>query len=309
MLFSVGATAEVTLNTRAVKAPERLLMDIKQVANKRLVAVGERGHIIVSDDLGESWSQKLVPTEALLTKLFFLDGQTGWAVGHEQNILFTNDAGETWTLQHASKNLDQPAFFDIWFKNKQQGIAIGAYGLYMQTENGGVTWEPVYQATLEDEEIGFPHFYSVAALDDGETLVMAGELGFLAISSDLGQNWRKLDSPYDGSFFNVQALNEQTLVIMGLRGHVFKSVNLGESWNQIETNTIAVLQESTKLADGRLLIVGTDGAQLISDDNGDSFKLSQRSDRVHLANAIALDQDTVLLVGIKGVLKTNFNEQ
>ncbi|MCW9000333.1 MAG: YCF48-related protein, partial [Kangiellaceae bacterium] len=186
----IGAEApETTENQRSVeaaKASEKLLMDIKQAANNRLVAVGERGHILVSDDEGSSWRQVIVPTQSLLTPHFFIDEKVGWAVGHKQVILKTEDAGESWSVQYQNDNLDQPALFDIWFRNSRNGIATGAYGLYLKTDDGGATWEEVYQDSLEDMEIGFPHFYSIAHEKKSGKLFMAAELGMLAVSDDLG---------------------------------------------------------------------------------------------------------------------------
>ncbi len=305
-LQGVFAVAE-ELNTQAVKAPHRLLMDIKQIASNRLVAVGERGHILVSDDAGQNWQQKLVPTEALLTKLFFIDEKNGWAIGHEQTILTPTNAVDTCVLQHHSKSLDQPALFDVWFNDPQNGLAVGAYGLYLATTDGGDSWNSIHQSDLEDYEIGFPHFYSLTYQKTTKTLYMAGELGFLAKSEDLGATWQKLDSPYDGSFFNIASLPSGDLLVMGLRGHLFKSSDNGSSWKEIETGTISVLQELVILPEGRLLIVGTDGTQLLSDNMGDSVSLIQRPDRVHLANAVVLNKNKILLVGIQGVIRANFD--
>ncbi|TQV76585.1 hypothetical protein FLL45_01105 [Aliikangiella marina] len=292
------------LNTQAPRASERLLMDIKRIINNRLVAVGERGHILISDDQGETWRQILVPTETLLTKLFFVDDKTGWAIGHDQTILKTENAGEEWRIQYESDNLDQPALFDIWFSDKNNGIAVGAYGLYLKTNDGGDSWEDVYQESLENEEIGFPHFYSIVQDGAAGRLYIAGELGFLAFSEDNGDTWQMAESPYDGSFFNAMVTPDNALLLMGLRGHLFRSSDQGETWSEVETGTISGLQESVILDDKRLLIVGSDGTQLISDDYGKTVQLIQRSDRIHLAHALSLLDGQIMLVGIQGAIKT-----
>lgn len=294
---------ETELNTLAVKASQRLLMDIKEIYNGRLITVGERGHILVSDDQGERWRQIRIPSEALLTKIYFTSDKVGWAIGHEQTILKTTNAGETWELQHSSDNLDQPALFDAWFSDEQNGIVVGAYGLYLKTNDGGKNWQEVYQQNLEDEEIGFPHFYSLTFDNKTNNLLMAGELGFLAKSMDKGETWQKLTSPYDGSFFNIAFLPDGGVLLMGLRGHLFRSSDVGESWQEIDSGTISGLQESVVLNDGRVLVVGSDGTQLLSSDEGKTFALLQRADRVHLASAISTSDKEVLLVGIKGILK------
>src|SRR5262249_10578900 len=63
-------------------------------AGQRLVAVGDRGIIVLSDDRGASWTQaQYVPTQALLTGVCFIDAQHGVAVGHDEVIVTTADAG------------------------------------------------------------------------------------------------------------------------------------------------------------------------------------------------------------------------
>ncbi len=70
-------------------------------AGDRIVAVGEFGHVIYSDDKGATWTQaRTVPTQSTLTAVFFADAKTGWAAGHDRTIIATTDGGETWTLQY-----------------------------------------------------------------------------------------------------------------------------------------------------------------------------------------------------------------
>ncbi|MET1255982.1 WD40/YVTN/BNR-like repeat-containing protein [Aliikangiella maris] len=301
-LESFADQAQDKSSFAAPKAKERLLMDIKQLASGRLITVGERGHILVSDDQGNSWQQKTVHTQALLTKLFFVNEKLGWAVGHQQTILVSRDGGESWQIQHTANDVSQPALFDVWFSDEQNGFAVGAYGLYLATEDGGQSWQPIYQERLADDEIGLPHFYSISYDKQTRQLFMAGELGFLAKSIDKGQTWEKLTSPYHGSFFNIASLENGHLMVMGLRGHLFRSTDSGENWQPIETNTISGLQELTQLDDKQIIIVGSDGTLLISDDVGENFKLRQRSDRVHLAHALKTLDGKILLVGVEGIM-------
>ena len=90
-------------------------------AGDRLVAVGERGHVLLSDDAGNSWRQaKSVPSQTLLTAVAFADPQRGWAVGHDELILHTADGGETWATQHYAPAAEQP-LLDLWFTDASNG--------------------------------------------------------------------------------------------------------------------------------------------------------------------------------------------
>ena len=69
------------------------------MAGSRIVAVGERGLIIYSDDRGRTWRQAKVPTSISLTRVKFATPSAGWAVGHSGIVLHTDDGGQTWTRQ------------------------------------------------------------------------------------------------------------------------------------------------------------------------------------------------------------------
>ena len=68
-------------------------------ADSRIVAVGDRGKILYSDDQGDHWKQAVTPSEVLLTSVCFADARHGWAVGHDAVVLGSDDGGETWTVQ------------------------------------------------------------------------------------------------------------------------------------------------------------------------------------------------------------------
>src|SRR5690606_41807757 len=79
-------------------AAESLLLDATY-AGDRLVAVGEFGHVVLSDDRGATWRQATsVPTQATLTGVTFIGEDIGIAVGHNGTILPTTDAGENCEL-------------------------------------------------------------------------------------------------------------------------------------------------------------------------------------------------------------------
>src|ERR1700712_4101634 len=114
----------------SAKASRSLLLDVTH-AGKRVVVVGDRGHILYSDDQGKTWVQAKVPTRQLLTAVYFVDEQHGWAVGHDAQILASGDGGATWSKQFEDLKREAP-LLDVWFKDLSTGIAVGAYGAVLQ---------------------------------------------------------------------------------------------------------------------------------------------------------------------------------
>ena len=110
--LALGSAAAESAPPEPAVASERaarsLLLGVAE-AGPRLVAVGHRGHVVLSDDGGESWRQaRSVPTRASLTAVRFVDAREGWAVGHDAIILHSSDGGETWELQQFAPELEAP---------------------------------------------------------------------------------------------------------------------------------------------------------------------------------------------------------
>ena len=288
-------------------APRSLLLDgAATPGGERLVVVGERGHILHSDDEGRSWTQARVPTRALLTAVHMHDASLGWAAGHDATILRTRDGGESWETVHSDPALDAP-LLDLWFRDARRGFAVGGFGLFLATEDGGDSWTcrhgcagdeapPLLRGAAgnpADDEFGDDfHLNRIAPSPAGDPdaarrLWLAGEAGALYRSDDGGQSWRALDSPYAGSWFAALALDADTVLAAGLRGRLFRSDDGGESWSRVETGTEATLTDAALAPDGRVVIVGLSGTLLIGSDGARSVSLLPQPSRQGAAAALA----------------------
>jgi photosystem II stability/assembly factor-like uncharacterized protein len=296
-------------------AARNLLLDIAR-AGARLVAVGERGHVLLSDDQGAKWVQaERVPTQNLLTAVCFADEKRGIAVGHDEIVLVTQDAGRTWERKRYEPKAQRP-LLDVWCGADGRAIAVGAYGAYFVSTDFGASWAaqefaprplagskpaaPAAQADEFDEgELGDPHLNRIAAASPMR-LYIAGEAGHLYRSDDSGASWVELRSPYEGSFFGMTPLAGDAVLAYGLRGNLFRSDDAGASWHRIETGTVAMLNDAAVLPGGGVAVVGLSGVVLVN-RNGERFELSQQSDRKGLSAAVALNAGSLATVGEAGV--------
>lgn len=286
-------------------AARSLLLDVTR-AGSRLVAVGERGHVLTSDDGGQTWRQAaVVPTSAMLTGVFFADARRGWAVGHDEVILRTEDGGNTWQKVHFAPEAQQP-LLDLWFADASRGIAVGAYGSQYATSDGGLTWAripfepapldgaaapPAASGSLDEaamEEAIGSEFHLNQIASAGNRLYLAAEAGRLFRSDDGGTTWTALPSPYEGSFFGVLPLEGDSLLAFGLRGNLFRSDDAGITWQSIPTGSVAMLTDGVRLDDRTIAIVGLSGVVLVSRDGGRTFTLMQQDDRKGLAAALGV---------------------
>lgn len=268
-------------------------------AGGRLVVVGARGHILLSDDNGGQWRQVPAPTQAQLTGVAFATPEVGWAVGHDAAILKTADAGETWTIQHWAPDWQQP-LMDIVAIDADTAIAVGAYGLYMETEDGGATWIDRY--VTEDDF----HFNAIEPLPDGG-FMMAGEFGGIYRTlpepgPDGLLEWEALVSPYAGSFFGAQVVDQTTWLVYGIQGNLFRTEDGGEIWQSVPTGTTAGLTAGAINPSGAVVVVGLGGTVLTSTDAGASFDLTQRRNREALAGLVFAANGTLVLLGEAGAI-------
>ena len=286
-----ASAGDIQWAIRAPLAKTSLMLDVA-LAGDRLVAVGERGHILISDDNGTTWSQAEVPTRAMLTGVDFVDDALGFAVGHDAVILRTRDAGDSWEQVHFAPEEETP-FLDVWFETADRGFAAGAYGYFFVTTDGGDSWS--FEPIGEDDF----HLYDVARSANGR-LYLAAEAGFAYRSDDGGATWGEMPSPYDGSYFGTLPLDGESVLLFGLRGHLFRSEDGGDTWQELETGTVAMLTDGVVLADGRVLIVGLGGAALASDDGGRSFSPVDTSSRSGMSAVLVAPDNTVIVVGEGG---------
>jgi photosystem II stability/assembly factor-like uncharacterized protein len=273
-------------------APRSLLLDAAQ-AEGRIFAVGERGHILVSEDGGETWVQARVPTRSMLNAVAAADAKRAWAVGHDSVIVHTSDGGTTWERQHWAPE-DASPLFDVWFEDASHGIAVGAYAYFLETRDGGKTWE---LRTVDEEE---RHWFSIVQGPDG-TLFVAAEMGVVFRSEDKGETWTPLETPYKGSFFGAAVLKDGAVLVFGLRGQVYRSADRGQTWQQTKVDTTAGLQTGLPLADGTLIIAGLSGTILLSRDGGRTFHNSSRPDRLGISSLIETGSKGLLLIGEGGI--------
>ena len=285
-----NATGSDSGSSIAPLAAKSLLLDGTRAGN-RLVVVGERGHVLLSDDNGDSWRQVSVPTRVTLTAVSFVDARHGWAVGHDAIILYSADAGEHWQIQHQDIALQSP-LLDVAFSDPSQGLACGAYGLLLHTGDGGANWRPIH---VHDED----DYHLNAIATRGERHYLAAEAGMAYRYN--GQQWQSLTTPYEGSFFGVLTLPDDGLLLLGLRGHLYRSSDDGAHWTRIETGSSNTLTDALRLTDGRIAIAGHAGTVLLSDDNGEHFQTLSMPDRPALSALLQAADGRLLGIGEKGI--------
>ena len=272
--------------------PRMLLLD-GAVVGPENVAVGERGAILRSSDNGRTWQAVAVPATPTLTGVSFGPGSSqGWAVGHDALILATSDAGRTWQKQWQGDNL-QDSFLGVLALDSRRIIAVGAYGLFVVSIDGGQTW--IRRKILDND-------YHLNRLTRGPTgtLYLAGEHGTLLRSGNDGETWTQIRSSYDGSFYGILPLAPGTLLAYGLRGRVYRSTDDGLSWTLVANDQRVHIATACRLKTNVLVLAGQSRALFLSRDAGITLTTWSPGLTTAIAELLETPDGAVLALGEAG---------
>lgn len=298
-------------------------------AGERLVSVGQRGHIVYSDDAGQHWVQASVPLSSDLNAVFFPSPRQGWAVGNDGVVLHSSDAGVTWSKQldgrqigdllvrHytalataepaneqwpllvaegqrlAAEGADKP-LLDLWFANDRLGYVIGVFNLILRTEDGGQSWTPFQDRT--DNPQGF-HLNAIASTGDG--LYIAGEQGLLLKWQADQQRFAALQPPYQGSFFGVVGKPGE-VIVYGLRGNVLRSTDGGAHWSPLNSGVQSSITAAIIDAQGQYELFSQAGHVLVSQAGGSGLRALAQQNLPPVAGAALAADGSRVVVGSRG---------
>jgi photosystem II stability/assembly factor-like uncharacterized protein len=301
--FALDIPAELSQPAVMTPAAAFGLFNNVVTAGNRMVAVGERGRILLSDNAGQSWRQAPVPVSVNLVTARFATPSLGWAAGQMGVILKTQDAGESWKLvlngfQAANLMLAEaraaapgkPAAADdgtaqtplqaaqllvsfgacnpilsLVDLSPSHILAFGAFGLALESLDGGETWRGIGTRVQNPQGL---HIYG--ALRTGDALLAAGEGGLLLRGAPDGP-LAAGTSPYQGSLFGLVSLAADNVIAFGLQGTLLQSTDLGATWRSLPPVSANAVLCGQVLQGGRVVFGDASGNMLLSKNQGVNF--------------------------------------
>lgn len=277
------------------KANRLVVLDVAK-AGANLVAVGERGVILTSADGCTTWKAQRAPTTRTLTGVAFSDDKNGVAVGHGATILRTSDGGATWQAVTVA-DAGQDSLLGVVALGGTRLLAYGSFGAFLESKDNGATWT---RSQIIDDEFD-RHISQV--FKAGNKFVLVGESAALATSDD-GIEWKRLESPYKGSWFGGLQTKGGALLIYGMRGNVYRSEDGGAHCKKIDLGPDPrSLTNGKVMEDGSIVLIGIAGRVVVSNDDGRSFAPVKAAVRQGLAQLMPLADGKLLVVGDAGVAK------
>lgn len=269
-------------------------------AGERMVAVGDHGVVLLSDDQGKSFRQaRSVPVSTPLTGVSFADAQHGWAVGHWGAILASSDGGDSWQIQRLSSEEDRP-LFAVHFFNARQGVAVGLWSLVLTTDDGGKTWA---EQTLDAPSGSSRADLNLMGLfaDAQGAVYAAAERGQVLRSDDQGKSWRYLDTGYEGTLWSGAVLADGSLLVGGQRGTLLHGSAQGQDWRRVPLESKSSVT-AIAVSGPQVVVAGLDGLMVRSGNGGRAFREQRTADGVSLTAALLNGNADPVLFSRRGVV-------
>jgi len=307
---SVFALADIieTPSRPTSLAPENLLTDADR-AGERIVAAGERGHIIFSDDGGESWAQGEVPVSVTLTGIDFGTEQHGWAVGHSGVVLHSGDSGASWELQLTGVDAAELAI-----ATRQEEIEAMEQRIEEAPEEEVADLEWALEDLIfslenmqSDLEIGPVNPLLDVWFENENHGFVVGAYGMFLRTTDGGKTWKdmglQLDNPRSFHLNSIAQITGGALVIVGEAGQIFASVDGGDTWETRESpyegSLFGVMGTGSV---NEVLTFGLRGNTFMSTDIGKSWKVVPNEGGATLNDGVVADDGRITLVGNSGAV-------
>lgn len=232
-------------------------------AGQRIVAIGEGGKIIKSDNQGQDWTTVNSGTNAQFSDIQFTDDKTGYIAGTgSSTLLKTEDGGNNWFPVDVLNTQVKRMFFtsanvgylfnnqsflkttdgartwkkgllnnyndvnSVYFTDEKNGFLCGSSRTFMRTKNGGDTWENVTLPLGENTNLAKVTFVN------SKTGYVLSANGDVLQTSDGGDNWKRVSTISSDYITGCYFVDEKTgYVVAGFNGSViYKTVDGGLNW-------------------------------------------------------------------------------
>ena len=232
----------------ADKCPLAPLFAVSVVDENHAVAIGDRSTLTITADGGKTWNtQTLRPVQTgaldenagiafedpVLYDVQFLNADVGFVVGEFGKILKTTDGGKTWHDKQGSLVGEQyfdimelPTFFDVDFRNENEGYVVGLEGRVAKTTDGGETWQWQEHGVAEYDA----PFYAVDALPGGATWAVggSGQAIYAAPGAQLGKG--NLGTRVTNWIRDVEFYDDNVGWMVGGFGFIMNTTDGGKTW-------------------------------------------------------------------------------
>lgn len=180
------------------------------------------GYLVSTSDGGESWSMRDLIPGIYISRVYFINENTGFIFTSSDTMFYTSNGGTNWV----KRLLPQGTFTiqAVHFPTDEIGYAVGGAGEILKTTDGGFSW------------VAIPH---PSGADLYDVFFTSPEIGFIASywlgtlkTTNGGASWSVIPG-LDGTALSIDFPSSQVGYSIGTGGYAFKTTDGGTNWSQI----------------------------------------------------------------------------
>lgn len=197
--------------------------DVHVIDGTHVLAVGDHGLLLRSDDGGLTWQHQPLAVTDDLHGIAFTTPSVGIIVGDFGLVLRTTDGGATWTVARPTSEI----LNDVCFVNAAQGWAVGSAGTVLSTGDAGQTWTA--QTTPTTQHLLAVHF---ADLLHGWAV---GRSGTIIATSSSGTTWTQQTSGTTRDLYDVCSETPNSATTLWAVGGwtMLRTTDGGATWSPV----------------------------------------------------------------------------
>ncbi|MFC4738846.1 YCF48-related protein [Flavobacterium ponti] len=216
-------------------------LDFFDADNGFVTALTNGGQLIAfrTADSGDTWVPATTTTNLQTQALTYATATTMFSTGANQKISKSTDGGNTWTV--VKSGIPTYYYFNIDFKDANNGIVSGEDGEVLKTSDGGATWTQILST-------GYENLYSL--IYRGNKMYASGTDQNIYYSSNDGASFTPVNTAATTTptLYAVDVFENGEALLCGSQGTILKSTDFLSTSNVslIEMNINHFYDTTTK---------------------------------------------------------------
>jgi len=226
----------------------------------------------------------------LLTDIFFLDSQHGWAVGLDGQIVSTENGGLNWEEEIVCSSI----LCSVEFTSLSRGYVVGQSGIALQTSDGGLSWS-------ECPDVGMADFWDIEFIDAAHGWIAGvNSWEFNTVfyyTENGGESWESLIPEGSMACYAIQFSDYLTGYAFGSGNVMLKTTDGGENWSEHAIECDSWIKGISIRGNGAGWAVGSAGRMLHTTDGWETSEAFSQSCDDSFYDVAFADQENGWAVG------------
>ncbi|MDD2733866.1 MAG: YCF48-related protein [Desulfuromonadaceae bacterium] len=281
--------------------PGKAVLNGITMAGKRIVCVGQLGHVVYSDDGGKNWTQAGVPVSSDLLAVHFPTPQQGWAVGHDGVVLHSADGGTTWSKQFDGRAASQ--VMESYYLNKSSCTAChSSPELPAAAKPGESDQSGLMEELKRFSDQGADKPFLDVWFENENTGYIIGAFSLIFRTNNGGKSWiplyDRIDNPKRYHLYSIRPVANE-LYLTAEQGTIFKLDPKSGRFKAVQTHYSGTFFGITG-EPGAVIAFGMRGNTFRSPDGGSHWQKIETGIPAGLVNGTVTEDGKIVLVSQGG---------